>query len=157
MTLKGPDYADAEAITVPAGTDYVQVSCTWPSAANVSIRSAVYDSDGNFLTYAPTYGGYGHLSQCQIALKGPKDQRPVVKAGKPWELDIFPRASMMPTGDQTVNVKVEFLHKSNWSKVKLSASKVTLKKGRSKGITATVRVGQNANPGTYFGGVRRRR
>jgi hypothetical protein len=154
VTLTGPDYTAAEAITVPAGADFVQVSCTWPSGPNVSIRSAVYDSDGNFLTYAPTYGGYGHLSQCQIALKGPKDQRPVVTAGKPWELDIFPRASMMPTGAQPVNVKIEFFHKATWSKLKLSSSKVTLRKGRSTGITATVQVGRNANPGTYFGGIR---
>ena len=154
VTLTGPYYEDYEDITVPSGTDFVQTTVTWPSAADVSIRSAVYDSDGNFLTYAPTYGGYGHLSQCQVSLKGPKDQRPVVSSGSPWTLAIFPRASMMPTADQTVNIKVEFLHKADWGRVSLSRTKVTIAKGHSRKITATVKVPNDYGAGTYFGGIR---
>jgi hypothetical protein len=114
----------------------------------------VYDSDGNFLTYAPTYGGYGHLSQCQISLKGPKDQRPVVSSGSPWTLAIFPRASMMPVANQPVNIKIEFLHKAGWGRVSLSATKLSIAKGRSRQVKATVKVPNDYGAGTYFGGIR---
>ena len=152
VTLSGPDYLDDESFSIPSGTDFVQTTVTWPSGPNVSIRSAVYDSDGNFLTYAPTYGGYGHLTQCQVALKGPKDQRPVVKAGSPWKLAIFPRASMLPTGLQQVSVKIEFMHKANWSTLKVAMKSFKLKKGASRGVKATITA--PAAAGTYFGGVR---
>jgi hypothetical protein len=152
VTLNGPDYADDEPITIPAGTEFIQTTVTWPSGPNVSIRSAVYDSDGNFLTYAPTYGGYGHLSQCQVSLMGPKDQRPVVAAGAPWTLSIFPRGGMVPTGPQQVNIKIEFMHKANWSAVKVASKGFSLKKGRSRGVKATLTA--PAAAGTYFGGIR---
>jgi len=152
ITLNGPDYVDNEEFTVPAGTDFVQTTVTWPSGPNVSIRSAVYDSDDNFLTYAPTYGGYGHLSQCQIALRGPKDQRPVVATGAPWTLALFPRGGMEPTGPQQVNVKVEFLHKAMWVKMKIASTSFSLKKGHSRWIKATLTAPTTA--GTYFGGIR---
>jgi hypothetical protein len=154
VTLTGPNYEYYEDITVPSGTDFVQTTVTWPSAPDVSIRTAVYDSDGNFLTYAPTYGGYGHLSQCQVALKGPEDQRPVVSSGSPWTLAVFPRASMMPVAGQAVNIKIEFLHKADWGRVSLSRTKVTLGKGRSAKVTATVKVPNDYGAGTYFGGIR---
>ena len=152
VTLNGPDFLDNENFSVPSGTDFVQTTVTWPSGPNVSIRSAVYDSDGNFLTYAPTYGGYGHLTQCQIALKGPKDQRPVVKAGSPWTLAIFPRASMPPAGPQQVNVKIEFMHEATWSSLKVATKSFRLEKGASRGVEATILA--PAAAGTYFGGVR---
>jgi hypothetical protein len=154
VTLNGPDYVDDEAITVPAGADFVQTTVTWPSGPEVSIRSAVYDSDGNFLTYAPTYGGYGHLSRCQVSLKGPRDQRPVVKAGSPWTLAIFPRVGMEPTASQTVNVKVEFFRKAGWSRIKLEKTRVTLGRGESRTVRATVKVPGDYGAGTYFGGIR---
>ena len=154
VTLTGPGYEDYEDITVPGGTEFVQTTVTWPSAADVSIRSGVYDSDDNFLTYAPTYGGYGHLSQCQVSLKGPKDQRPVVSSDSPWTLAIFPRGGMLPTGDQVVNVKIEFLHKADWGRLSLSRTKVTVPKGHSRKVTATVKVPNDYGAGTYFGGIR---
>ena len=152
VTLTGPDYIDNEDVTIPAGTDFVQMTVTWPSGPNVSIRTAVYDSDGNFLTYAPTYGGYGHLSQCQVSLLGPKDQRPVVNAGSPWTLAIFPRGGMAPTGPQQVNIKVEFMHKASWNTVKVASKSFKLKKGKSRGVKATLTA--PAAAGTYFGGIR---
>ena len=151
VTLSGPDFLDDEGFTIPSGTDFVQTTVTWPSGPNVSIRSAVYDSDGNFLTYAPTYGGYGHLTQCQVALMGPKDQRPVVKAGAPWKLAIFPRGGMLPTGPQQVNVKIEFMHKATWSSLKVATKSFKLKKGASRGVKATITA--PAAAGTYFGAV----
>jgi len=153
ITLNGPDFLDDESFTVPSGTDFVQTTVTWPSGPDVSIRSAVYDSDGNFLTYAPTYGGYGHLTQCQIALKGPKDQRPVVKAGTPWKLAIFPRGGMYPADPtQQINVKIEFMHKATWSSLKVAMKSFTLKTGASREVQATITA--PAAAGTYFGGVR---
>jgi len=153
VSLNSPGYLDNESFTVPSGTDFVQTTVTWPSGPNVSIRSAVYDSDGDFLTYAPTYGGYGHLTQCQIALKGPQDQRPVVRAGSPWTLAIFPRDGMLPAGPtQQVNVKIEFMHKTTWSSLKLAMKTFKLKKGASRGVKATITA--PAAAGTYFGGVR---
>ena len=154
VTLTGPNYEDYEDITVPSGTDFVQTTVTWPSAPDVSIRTAVYDSAGNFLTYAPTYGGYGHLSQCQVSLKGPKGQRPVVDSGTPWTLAIFPRASMMPVADQPVNIKIEFLHRANWGRLSLSTTKVSIAKGQLRQIKATVKVPNDYGAGTYFGGIR---
>jgi hypothetical protein len=151
ITLNGPAYAVDEPVVVPKGTDFVQVTCTWPSGPAVSIRTSVYDSDGNFITYAPTYGGYGHLSCDQVSLMGPKDQRPVVRAGAPWTVSIYPRASMMPTGPQQVNLRVEFMDQEPWSKVKLAKAKVTLRKGRSARIKATVTAPRAA--GTHFGGI----
>jgi|GEM_PF-2360323 len=150
LTADG-DYSDSEDLTVPSGTDFVQVRCTWPSGPDVSIRTAVYDSDGNFLTYAPTYGGYGHLSCDQISLRGPQDQRPVVKKGEPWQVSIFPRASMPPTSPQQVNLRVEFLHKARWSRVKLASPSISLKPGHSASIRATVTAPKSA--GTFFGGI----
>lgn len=153
VTLNGPDYLDNESLTIPSGTDFVQTTVTWPSGPTTSIRSAVYDSDGNFLTYAPTYGGYGHLTQCQVALKGPKDQRPVVKAGAPWKLAIFPRDGMLPAGPtQQVSVKIEFMHKATWNSLKVAMKSFKLKKGASRGVKATITA--PAAAGTYFGGVR---
>jgi len=154
VTLTGPDYTDVEDVVVPKGTDFVQTTITWPSGPDVSIRSALYDSDGNFLTYAPTYGGYGHLSQCQVSLKGPKDQRPVVSSDTPWTLAIFPRASMVPITDQPVNIKIEFLHRARWSRLSLSSTHVTIGKGRSRTVKATVKVPGGYGAGTYFGGIR---
>jgi hypothetical protein len=152
ITLNGPDYVDQEDLTVPAGTDMAQVSLTWPSGPNVSIRTTVYDSDGNYLTYGPTGGGYGHLSMCQIALKGPKDQRPVVAAGKPWTIQIYPRASMPPTGPQQVNLRIEFLRRASWSRVKFSSANFHLKKGASRGVKTTLTAPSAA--GTYTGAIR---
>jgi hypothetical protein len=152
ITLNGPEFLDNEDVTVPAGTDFVQSTVTWPSGPNVSIRSAVYDSDGNFITYAPTYGGYGHLSRCQVALDGPKGQRPVITAGSPWTVAIFPRGTMMPTGPQQVSLRVEFLHNATWSKMKIASKSFSLKKGASRGIVATLTAPTSA--GTYFGGIR---
>ena len=153
VTLNGPDYLDNQSFTVPSGTDFVQTTVTWPSGPGTSIRSAVYDSDGDFLTYAPTYGGYGHLSQCQVALKGPKDQRPVVKAGTPWTLAIFPRGGMLPAGPtQQVSVKIEFMHKATWSSLKVAKKGFKLKKGASRGVKVTITA--PAIAGTYFGGLR---
>lgn len=151
ITLTGPDYFDAENFVVPAGTDFVQVRLTWPSAPSVSIRTAVYDSDGNFITYAPTYGGYGHLSLDQISLTGPAGQRPVVRAGHPWEVDIFPRGGMEPTSPQQVNLHVEFLRKATWPAVKLSTSSFTLWPGNVGHATVTLKAPKAA--GTFFGGI----
>jgi hypothetical protein len=154
VALVGPDYVDYEDVTVPSGTDLVQTTVTWPSGPEVSVRTAVYDSDGAFITYAPTYGGYGHLSQCQVSLKGPKDQRPVVKAGSPWTLAIFPRASMSPSATQVVNIRIEFLHKADWGQVRLSKKRVTLAGGHSRSVKATVAMPGDSSAGTYFGGIR---
>ena len=146
------DYFDAEMITVPKGTQFVQAEVTWPSGPDVSIRTAFYDSDGNFLTYAPTYGGYGHLALAQVSLAGPADQRPVVTAGKPWEFDIFPRGAMPPTGPtQVVHLRVQFLHKAVWPAMKVSKSSVTLMPGATAKIKTTVKAPTAA--GTSFGGL----
>ena len=56
---------------MPAGTQFVQARVTWPSGPNVSLQTAVYDSNGNFVSYGETGGGYGHLSFAQISLLGP--------------------------------------------------------------------------------------
>ena len=153
ITLQqGDDYSDAEMITVPKGTEFVETRVTWPSGPNVSIRTAVYDSDGNFLTYAPTYGGYGHLALAQVSLTGPADQRPVVTADSPWELDIFPRASMMPTEPtQVVHLQVRFFHKATWPAMKVSASSVTLRPGATAKVRMSVKA--PAAAGTSFGGL----
>ena len=148
--LEADGYFDAEMITIPAGTQFVQAKVTWPSGPNVSIRTAWYDSEGNFLTYAPTYGGYGHLALAQVSLTGPADQRPVVTAGEPWEFDIFPRGSMPPTGPtQVVHMQIQFLHKATWPAMKLSASSLTIKPGKTAKVTATVKA--PAAAGTSFG------
>jgi len=145
-------YFDAEMITIPGGTQFVQAKVTWPSGPDVSIRDAWYDSDGNFLTYAPTYGGYGHLALAQVSLIGPADQRPVVSAGKPWELDIFPRASQPPTGaTQLVHLQVQFFHKATWSAMKVSSPSVTLMPGATAHVKTTVKAPTAA--GTSFGGL----
>jgi len=145
------DHGTVQDFTVPSGTDFVQVRYTWPSGSDVSIRTAVCDSVGNFVTYAPTYGGYGHLSMDQISWGGPADQRPVVKRGAPWQVAIFPHASMTPTGPQRVNLRVEFLHKTRWSAPSLSSSTVRLQPRRSASVGVSVRAPRAA--GTYFGGV----
>jgi len=145
-------YFDAEMITIPKGTQFVQAKVTWSSGPDVSIRDAWYDSDGNFLTYAPTYGGYGHLGLAQVSLTGPADQRPVVKAGQPWEFDIFPRGAQPPTDPtQVVHLQVQFFHKATWSAMKLSSSSVTLMPGATATIKTTVKAPTAA--GTSFGGL----
>ena len=149
---KAQDYYDAEMITIPKGTQLVQAKVTWPSGPQVSIRDALYDSDGNFLTYAPTYGGYGHLALAQVSLTSPAGQRPVVKAGHPWEFDIFPRGAMSPTGaTQVVHMQVEFLHKATWHAMKVSKPKLTLMPGATAQIATTVTAPMAA--GTSFGGL----
>ena len=146
------DYFDAEMITIPRGTQFVEAKVTWPSSPDVSIRTAFYDSDGNFLTYAPTYGGYGHLALAQVSLTGPADQRPVVSAGQPWEFDIFPRGAQPPTDPtQVVHLRVQFFHKAAWPAMKLSSSSVTLKPGKTAKIKTTVKA--PAAAGTSFGGL----
>jgi hypothetical protein len=150
--LEAQGYFDAEMITIPSGTQFVQAKVTWPSGPDVSIRTAFYDSDGNFLTYAPTYGGYGHLALTQVSLTGPVSQRPVVSAGQPWEFDIFPRGSMPPTDPtQVVHLRVKFFHKATWSAVNVSTSSVTLMPGATAKIKTTVKAPTAA--GTSFGGL----
>ena len=53
-----------------------------------------------------------------------------------------------------VNVKIEFLHKANWGRLSLSRTKVSLAKGQSRQIKATVKVPGDYGAGTYFGGIR---
>lgn len=143
-------YQDAVNFTIPSGTDFVNVSLTWPSGPNVSIRTAVYDSAGNYLNYGPTFGGYGHLATSQVSLTGPADQRPVV-TDKPWTVNIFPRAAQPPTTDQPVHLRIEFMQKTDWAAVKLSQTAVDLAPGASADVTADLAVPKAA--GTHFGGI----
>jgi hypothetical protein len=146
------DYFDAEMITIPKGTEFVEARVTWPSGPDVSIRTAWYDSEGDFLTYSPTYGGYGHLALTQVSLTGPAGQRPVIAADQPWELDIFPRASMAPTTPtQDVHLQVRFFHRATWPALKPSARRVTLRPGATAKVRMTVKAPQAA--GTSFGGL----
>ena len=144
-------YTYTQTFTVPAGTDFIDTRCTWPSGPNVSLRTAVYDSDGNFLNYGPTYGGYGHLAPAQIALNGPADQRPVVTPGKPWTMVVFPRASMTPSGDQLAHLRIQFLHKQAWNALSLSSGSFDLSPGATKDVIASLDV--PAAAGTHFGGI----
>jgi hypothetical protein len=144
-------YAYTENVTVPEGTDLVDVRCTWPSGPFVSLRTAVYDSAGDFLVYGPTYGGYGHLSLSQVSLTGPAGQRPVVEPGKPWQVVVFPRGGMAPTGPQAAHLRIEFLHKADWPAVSLSTAAFDLEPGDSEHVTATLTTPSEA--GTRFGKI----
>ena len=151
ITLTGPDYTDFEDFTVPAGTDFVEARVTWPSGPDVSLQTAVYDSAGNFVSYGETGGGYGHLAFDQIALRGPAGQRPVVKAGEPWQLVIYPRTGMEPTSPQTVHVRITFQHRVRATSVTLSRSSVTIGPGAAAKVKATVTAPKAA--GTSFDGI----
>ena len=151
ITLTGPDYSSAAYFTVPAGADFVQARVTWPSGPNVSLQTAVYDSDGNFVSYGETGGGYGHLSYDQISLVGVAAQRPVVARGKPWEIDISPRDGMAPSGPQVAHLQVKFLHKVGSTAIVLSRSSVTIRPGDSVKVKAGVIAPTKA--GTSFYGI----
>jgi hypothetical protein len=151
ITLTDPDYTDSENFTVPAGADFVQARITWPSGPDVSLQSAVYDSDGNFVAYGETGGGYGHLSFDQISLIGPSSQRPVVTKGKPWEIDIYPRNGFAPTTPQTVHLEVTFMRRVRATSIALSSKSVTLKPGATANVRASITAPQAA--GTSFHGI----
>jgi hypothetical protein len=151
ITLTDPDYTDFENFTVPAGTDFVQARVTWPSEPDVSLQTAVYDSDGNFVSYGETGGGYGHLSFDQISLRGPAGQRPVVAKGEPWQIVIYPRSGMEPTSPQVVHVKITFQHRVRATSVALSRGSVTIAPGASAKVKATVTAPKAA--GTSFDGI----
>ncbi len=151
ITLTGPDYTDSEQFTVPAGTRFVQARVTWPSGPDISLESAVYDSNGDFVSFGQTSGGYGHLSFDQISLVGPAAQRPAVVKGKPWEIDIFPTFGMEPTADQTVHLQIAFAHRVTATSIALSRRTVTIKPGAVTHVRATVTAPQAA--GTSFAGI----
>ena len=151
ITLTGPDYTDSEQFTVPAGTNFVQARVTWPSGPNVSLETAVYDSNGDFVSFGQTSGGYGHLSFDQISLLGPAAQRPAVVKGEPWEIDIYPTSGMEPTADQTVHLQIAFMHRVTATSVTLSKKTVTIRPGAVAHVKATVTAPQAA--GTSFAGI----
>ena len=151
ITLTDPDYTDFENFTVPAGTDFVQARVTWPSGPDVSLQTAVYDSNGNFISYGETGGGYGHLSFDQISLRGPAGQRPVVAKGEPWQIVIYPRGGMEPTSPQVVHVKITFQHRVRATSVTLSRRSVTIGPGALAKVKATVTAPKAA--GTSFDGI----
>ena len=153
ITLQKADgFLHTATIDVPSGAQFVETRPTWPAGPQVAIRTAIYDSDGDFITYSPTSGGYGHLALAQVSLTGPPDQRPVVTAGAPWRLGIFPQASMPPTGEtQVVHLQVKFLHKATWPALTTSRSRVTLRPGQTARVGATVMA--PAAAGASFGGL----
>jgi Subtilase family len=151
ITLTGPGYKDTETFTVPAGTDFVQARVTWPSGPDVSLNSEVYDSNGNFVSYGETDGGYGHLSFDQIALRGPASQRPVVAKHKPWRIDIEPTSGLEPSAPQIVHLSISFMHRVGATSIAVSRKSVTIKPGASARVRATVTAPRAA--GTSFGGI----
>ena len=137
ITLTGPAYQASVSFAVPAGTDFVQVRVTWPSAAYVSLQTGVYDSNGNFVSYGETGGGYGHLSFAQVSLRGPAGQRPIVRKGAPWRVVISPPSGLEPTAPQIAHLQIAFLHKVRATSVTLSSRSVTIKPGRSAHVRAS--------------------
>jgi hypothetical protein len=153
ITLQKADgYLHTETIEVPGGAQFVEARLTWPSGPRTAIGTAIYDSVGDFIAYSPIRGGYGHLALTQVSLTGPADQRPVVTAGAPWRLDIFPSGSQRPTGEtQVVHLQVKFFHKATWPALTTTRSRLTLRPGQTAKVRATVRA--PAAAGTSFGGL----
>ncbi len=151
ITLTGPGYTDTQSFTVPAGTDFVQARVTWSSGPTVSLESNVYDSNGNFVSYGETDGGYGHLSFDQIALRGPAGQRPALVKHKPWRIHIEPTSGLEPSTPQIVHVSISFMHRVSARSITLSRKSVTIEPGASTRVRATVTAPQAA--GTSFGGI----
>jgi hypothetical protein len=151
ITLTGPEYTHSVSFAVPAGTDFVQARVTWPSAAYVSLQTAVYDSNGNFVSFGETGGGYGHLAFAQVSLRGPAGERPIVRKGAPWQIVISPPSGLEPTAPQTAHLQITFLHRVRATSVTLSSRSVTIKPGRSAHIRASFRAPRAA--GTSFQGI----
>jgi subtilisin family serine protease len=137
---------------IPAGADFIQVDTIWSEGGpDVSFRNAVYDSDGAFITYGPTYGGYGHLAQCLISLTGPDP--PAVTAA-PWKVTVFPRGGMAPTSDTIVKTRVMFFDEVNGGWVDSSVSTISLPPKTTDTFKLTLNSNAPSEPGSYFGQVR---
>jgi hypothetical protein len=137
---------------VPAGTDFIQVNTIWSQGGPyVSFRNAVYDSNGAFITYGPTYGGYGHLAPCTVSLTGP-DPPAVTKA--PWKITVFPRGGMAPTSDAIVKTRVMFFNEVNGGWVDSSVSTISLLPKTTSTFKLILNSKAPSEPGSYFGQVR---
>ncbi len=133
---------------IPQGTDFLEVSTTWSQGGpTVSFRNAVYDSEDAFVTYGPTYGGYGRMARCQVSLTGPD---PPVVGSEPWQVWIFPRGGMFPLTDTLVKTRVVFYQEVQGGWVDTSMPSVALAPGGSSTFTLSLNSNAPAEPGTYF-------
>ena len=138
--------------TIPDGADFIQVESTWSEGGpTVSFRNAVYDSEGAFVTYGPTYGGYGRLAQSKVSLNGPD---PPVVGTEPWEVWIFSRGGMMPTSDTLVKTRITFYDERPGGWVTSSVPSLDLLAGVSKDFELSLSDKAPGAPGTYFTQVR---
>lgn len=134
--------------TIPDGTDFLQIDTTWSQGgAYVSFRNAVYDSEGAFVTYGPTYGGYGRLAQSKVSMNGPD---PPVVGEDPWKVWIFPRGGMAPTIDTLVKTRIIFYQELPGGWVDSSAASVDLAAKGTASFTLSLNANAPAEPGTYF-------
>lgn len=144
-------YSANHMMSIPQGTNLIKVSTVWSQGGPfVSFRNAVYDSSGAFVTYGPTYGGYGHLALSTVSLNGPDPPA----LGGMWNVTIFPRGGMAPTSDTFVKTHVEFFKEMPGGWVDSSASSVTVSPGGTATFTLSLNGMTPTDAGTYFGQVR---
>jgi hypothetical protein len=138
--------------SIPDGTEYMDIETTWSQGGPyVCFRNAVYDSEGAFVTYGPTYGGYGRLAQSTVSLTGPD---PPAVGQDPWQVWIFPRGGMAPTTDTLVMTRIIFYQEMPGGWVDASASSVDLPAGGTASFTLSLNSNAPTAPGSYFTQVR---
>ena len=151
LTTSLTGYSARHMIQIPQGTDFIKMSSVWSQGGPfVSFRNAIYDSAGAFVTYGPTYGGYGHLALSTVSMNGPDPP----KLGGLWNITIFPRGGMGPASDTLVKTKVEFYQEMPGGWIDSSASSVTVAPGGSTSFTLSLNDKIPTDAGTYFGQVR---